>query len=412
MIDEERFRLYHDAVAYLVNNSPSFDLLSDFLETVPLENGDGVAATDGRKFYIGPEFSKYSTDQRAFIIAHELNHIVHRHPWRSVGKNHDLWNIAGDFVINDVLHLREIPNISLPGKPISLAEVLGTAKGNDLEVPPNAVEGILYDPSIEPLTTDEIYRMLENEAQKKGMGNPQIGNKQAGDINGDDVIPNDDPASEEETSRKLQDAARKYMDRHPEKGEDENIRRILKELDVSLNLPWQTILQRYLKKIVAGDYTWAPPRSLIYPNMKEPIYLPRLRSKTIRIAVAVDTSGSIGEKDLAVFLGNINALFNAILSQVGYKGLFMLTTDSVYWYKLMPPVPSDTEVITNLEGGGTDFKPAFDMIGKTMLESPDLFVYFTDGEGDFPSIAPNYPVLWVLVKDNPVPFGEAIRFEL
>jgi len=418
MIDEYRARLYHDGLAYLLNNSPGFALFGDFLSTVELQNGDGVAATDGRKFYIGPEFADYTPDQRAFIIAHELEHIVLHHPWRGVGKNHDLWNIASDYAVNNALHLNDIPNILLPGKPITLAELLGTAKGNDLEVPPNAVGGILYDPSLGPhgdMPAEEIYRMLENEAQKRGMMNPRIGDQEPGNINGDDVIPNDDPLSEDETIRKLKESAKKYMDNHPEKGQDENIRRILKELDISLNLPWHVILQQYLKKITAADYTWVPPRTLIYPNLKEPIYLPRLRSKTINIAVAIDTSGSIGPKDLAVFLGNIEALFSAILSQVGYKGLFMLTTSTVYWYKLMPPVPSITEVVTNLKEGFTDFRPAFDMIDKTMLEPPDLFIYFTDGDpdgGDFPSTAPNYPVLWVLVRNNPVPFGEAIRFEL
>ena len=412
MIDENRAWLYHDGLAYLLNNSPGFALFGDFLSTVELQNGEGVAATDGRKFYIGPEFANYTPDQRAFIIAHELEHIVLHHPWRGVGKDHDIWNIAADYAVNDALHLHDIPNIPLPGKPITIAELLGKAKGNDLEVPPNAVAGIMYDPSVENLTADVIYKMLENEAQKRGMMNPQIGDQTPGNINGNDVIPNPDPVSEEETIGKLKESAKKYVDNHPEKGQDENIKRILKELDISLNLPWHVILQQYLKKIVAGDYTWAPPRSLIYPNLSEPIYLPRLRSKTIRIAVAVDTSGSIGNKDLAVFLGNIEALFSTILSQVGYKGLFMLTTASVYWSKLMPPVPSHTEVITNLKEGGTDFRPAFDMINQIMLEPPDLFVYFTDGVGDFPATAPNYPVLWVLNKNNPVPFGEAIRFEL
>jgi len=418
MIDPHRARLYHDAVAYLINNSPGFELFTDFFSTVELQNGDGVAATDGRKFYIGPQFADYSTDQRAFIVAHELEHIILHHPWRGVGKNHDLWNIAADYAVNNALHLNDIPNIPLPGKPVTLAELLGTAKGNDLEVPPNAVGGILYDPSLGPhgdMPAEEIYRLLENETLKRGMGDPHIADKSPGNINGDDVIPNPDPVSEEEAMEKLKESARKYIERHPDKSQDENIKRILEELDISLNLPWHIILQQYLKKLVASDYTWSPPKSLIYPNIREPIYLPRLRSRTIRIAVAVDTSGSIGPKDLAVFMGNIEALFNAILTQVGYSGLFMLTTSTVYWYKFMPPVPSLTEITANLKEGSTDFRPAFEMINQMMLEPPDLFIYFTDGDpgaGDFPATAPNYPVLWILVRDNPVPFGTAIRFEL
>jgi len=188
MTDEYRRRLYNDAVAYLISNSNSFASFADFLYTVTLKDGPGVAATDGKKFYIGLEFGRFNTAQRAFIIAHEINHIVLRHPWRGLGKDHYLWNIAADFVINDVLHMREIPNIPLPGKPITIAEILGKAEGNDLEVPPNAVGRILYDPSLEPLPADEIYKMLDDEAKKRGIRDIIIAYGKEGIIGGGDII--------------------------------------------------------------------------------------------------------------------------------------------------------------------------------------------------------------------------------
>ena len=58
-------------------------------------------------------------------------------------------------------------------------------------------------------------------------------------------------------------------------------------------------------------------------------------------------------------------------------------------------------------GGGTDFRPVFDLIGNYDI---DLIIYFTDGHGIYPKkpvIEP--PVLWVLSEDYKVPFGTKIK---
>jgi len=158
MLDMTRERLYHEAVAMLILKSSAFAQFTDFLASVPLEPLDeGVAATDGVKFYIGPEFASYSANERAFIIAHELSHIILRHPWRIGDKDPMLWNIAGDYVINDALHLNELREISLPGKPVTLKEYLNPPKTSNTKE-----KIILYDPSLKDLDADSIYRMIEN----------------------------------------------------------------------------------------------------------------------------------------------------------------------------------------------------------------------------------------------------------
>jgi predicted metal-dependent peptidase len=59
-------------------------------------------------------------------------------------------------------------------------------------------------------------------------------------------------------------------------------------------------------------------------------------------------------------------------------------------------------------GGGTAFAPAFEWIAREGLR-PDVLVYFTDAEGEFPAAAPPYPVLWLVKGRAAVPWGERIQ---
>jgi len=74
----------------------------------------GTAATDGVYVYISPKFFRglESDSQRAFLLAHEVSHIILRHPQRgkvyqdrgffrpNVSFDHGMYNRAADYVIN------------------------------------------------------------------------------------------------------------------------------------------------------------------------------------------------------------------------------------------------------------------------------------------------------------------------
>ena len=72
-----------------------------------------TAATDGVYVYINPEYYRAlpTDEQRAFLLAHEVGHIIRQHPQRALvfkknglaGKAFDpkTYNVAGDYLIND-----------------------------------------------------------------------------------------------------------------------------------------------------------------------------------------------------------------------------------------------------------------------------------------------------------------------
>jgi predicted metal-dependent peptidase len=43
------------------------------------------------------------------------------------------------------------------------------------------------------------------------------------------------------------------------------------------------------------------------------------------------------------------------------------------------------------------------------MQPPDLLLYFTDAEGDFPETVPIYPVIWLVKGSLQVPWGQRIQ---
>ena len=117
------------------------------------ENKDiPTAGTDGETIYYNPEYLEgLSVEEQTFILAHEVCHIAFNHVLRSEGKNHELWNIATDGVINQFL------------------------KRDGLKIVPGGVdmaEAINYD-------AEQLYKkLLQEKQQKQQQGNSGSGSSQ------------------------------------------------------------------------------------------------------------------------------------------------------------------------------------------------------------------------------------------
>jgi predicted metal-dependent peptidase len=57
--------------------------------------------------------------------------------------------------------------------------------------------------------------------------------------------------------------------------------------------------------------------------------------------------------------------------------------------------------------GGTDFRPGFEWIDREGI-NPACAVYLTDGEGAFPDVEPDFPVLWAISTAIVAPFGQTV----
>jgi predicted metal-dependent peptidase len=123
------------------------------------------------------------------------------------------------------------------------------------------------------------------------------------------------------------------------------------------------------------------------------------------VVVAVDTSGSIGQRTLDVFLAETTAL----LEQAKPKRVIFTQCDAVIHQWEMIEGTDDLYGRKLLGGGGSKTEPVFDRIDEEGL-TPDMLVYLTDLGVSFPEHAPSYPVVWGAVDrgEQVPPFGELV----
>lgn len=160
--------------------------------------------------------------------------------------------------------------------------------------------------------------------------------------------------------------------------------RIMAELD-ALERPAELSWRRILRAFAATSERTYVKNTLSRPSKRYGT-TPGVRVKRKRdIVVAVDTSGSVVDDELAAFFVEIHAMWRrgAIVrvlecdAQVAHE----------YAYRGRPPVVHGR--------GGTAFDPAIARANELL---PDALVYLTDGHAEVPRVKPRMPTLWVLTS--------------
>jgi predicted metal-dependent peptidase len=169
------------------------------------------------------------------------------------------------------------------------------------------------------------------------------------------------------------------------------------------SVPWQRILRQFVHRSRRGRRTWTRPHRRFFG---QGIILPGDDGGTLDIAVAIDTSGSTSGC-LRDFLSEIRG----IVSSHGAYRLRVLVGDatvhSVQEFSPNRPLRPDALELTG--GGGTDFRPVFEVLARG--EPPEALVFLTDGFGEAPEHRPRWPVLWALPAhgDAPARWGQVVR---
>jgi predicted metal-dependent peptidase len=100
--DEEMKKNGIDSAKVKLRVVKHFPSLESVLKKAPIENtGSGIGHTNGTKISLNASrLSGESEQEQAAVTAHEAMHIERDDMSKGSGKNHKLWNIASDAVIN------------------------------------------------------------------------------------------------------------------------------------------------------------------------------------------------------------------------------------------------------------------------------------------------------------------------
>lgn len=377
-----------------------------------------TAATDGVHVYVSPEFFRgLATDsQRAFLLAHEVSHIILRHPQRSkafsdrgwftadVSFDHRLYNKAADYMINsdcDAMGLEPVPNgcYSVEYGRNDLVDAIYLSLYSNK--PENG------DPSDQPDDDGDLHGDDWGDSTGSDNSDPQPASEQDGDDSGESTAPDKSepelpdaeghdyhltPEYEGDEDEQAQAAAE---DEHEIRSSvDDGIEQLGREggtvaglsdsiregshryrESASSSTDWRAQLaDRFNRAGEGGNVTWSRIHRRRFATLG--VISPTTIGKIGRIGMVIDVSPSVNEQALNNFLTESASLIDSLQPRDGvvvcWTGSHVVQTDEVH---------SGSE-LTDIEvpyGGGTYMTSGVEYLDENGLEC-DLTVVFTDGE--------------------------------
>lgn len=317
----------------------------------------------------------FSSGIQIGVLEHEVLHVILMHQNRENNRNHLIFNIAADLSINKNL----VPEDMLPPT------------------------GCFYDKSpfnFPPqLTAEAYYRLIMEDEEKKEEIEKQFGQgtitlidsheswKELGDECG---------LSPDLVREMVKTAVGKLAGSVP--GE---LQHLVDELLKPAKVNWQSVVNSFVNKHVRGQkqHSWSRLSRRLPGQIQG-------RKKTLvpRLFVGVDSSGSVSDEQLNIFMNEIRHIWKTKCPVT--IGIFDCVVHDTYDYE-------GKEFHTIKSRGGTDFHPVFETIRKTRDVS--AVIILTDGQGPFPDDTRYPQTLWVIVKngidENDIPFGRAIKID-
>jgi predicted metal-dependent peptidase len=320
-----RFRLEPHVLAMFADE-PFYCYISRHVRKVPSDKlptaGVTIVKDQMTMFYSQLLLSHLTDGETRFVIKHELWHLINQHLTSRRQGNPQLWNIATDLAINSLINddsKTDAPDwVLMPGKigkPMDYPWLRpgDPNQGKAEEKKGRTIQDVIKD--LPPKMASEWYysKILE-EAKKEGAGQPGEGDSDGGfwgDANSwddHDIWENADEQQREYYEGKVKDILRKAC-RHADSTNQwgsvpadmrDHIRRL-----ISNEVDWRKLLRRFTG--ICQTANWS--RSMKRINRKYPyVHSGRKRGRSAKLLVAVDMSGSVGDRDLELFFGEMENL--------------------------------------------------------------------------------------------------------
>jgi predicted metal-dependent peptidase len=379
--------------------NPKFALLSGILMVGRTIVDDNVptASTNGRDEKYGRKFINELTEKElAFVIAHEASHKMYRHlsTYRKLyDENPSLANQACDYVINLMLSDTD-PDQAVIAMPTYKS---GAKRGEIMG---------LIDERFRGMNSKQVFDILKEEDDGSG-----------GDGGGFDEHDWEEATkgmSEQEKkdlARDIDQAIRQGLMAQQKiagKGRGNGDRELAELLEPKVD--WREVLREFVKATCNSKDTssW---RRVNRRFLSLGTYMPSMIGEKVgHIVIGIDTSGSVGERELSEFLSEVKGVCEEVNPE---------KIDLIYWGSdVVAHEEYEGNAVANIvsstkpmDGGGTSPSCVSEYLNEKKIV-PECVIILTDGYvGDDWGSEWTAPILWAIVGGNDAvaPNGKTIQ---
>ena len=351
----------------LLLRHPFFGNMATRLRIQAADEWCPTAAVDGRNLYFNTQFfNAMNNKEIEFVIAHEILHCVFDHLGRRDDRDPKLYNIAADYIVNNLLVRDRI------GEKPSIVDCF-------------------QDFKYEGWTSEEVYDDLFEEAKKNGeeylkqlgeMLDEHLDMEGDGDEEGDSEGKNKGkgkgrPKYSKDEMDQIRDEIKEAMIQASQTAGAGNtpagVQRLIKQL-TEPKMNWRELLRQQIQSTIKSDYTFARPNrkgwhtGAILPGMNF--------QDTIDLCICIDMSGSISNDQGKDFLGEIQGIMDEYQD---YRiKLWCFDTEVYNEQDFSADGGEDLLDYEIMGGGGTDFDVNWSYMKEQDIQ-PKKFIMFTDG---------------------------------
>ena len=389
--------------------------------------GIDTAATNGEEIVYNEDFmNTLSINDQIFVLAHETMHIAFNHIKRGDNKNHEIWNIATDAVINaflkkdgfdvkeDFVYYEDAINYNAEQYYEKLMKKQEDNKNNQNgqsgQEQNNSNGNDSMSNSHANSSHEYWYKPFEEKIQKDINKSKEIKEQ---NINGSNSQ-NENVSKEEQEEKKKQEELEKAKKEISEKEEKESFNEnrkqkkdalkklrdelvkqsqagntttsdIIGDLDIgeaSKYIDWRLLL----KEAVNLDVDWSYQNATIEEGVVTAHIEEIMKPET---EIVLDTSGSIDEQLLINFLKECKNIISTSRVKVG-------CFDTKFYGFQEVRNEKEIEKLEFKGGGGTNFNVAVNAFSKRVENK----IIFTDGEATMPD--KNVDAIWVVFGNKKI----------
>lgn len=359
----------------------------------------------------------FTAQNLLFILMHELLHIIFLHGPRMGDRNPVLWNLAGDQVINSLLK-RQFQNLSQKSMPVPF-KGYGTIGGC---ICYEEIKGVKVD--VPGITIEQIYDLLKQESDKykftkissaNGIDTYEVENTETGEKFR--VSINQNTREKTSASDRFYRLSKEIYNSSRRGNESGDLYEVFNEFFKS-EIPWDDVLRDIIKKSIVpvpNGRGWKTLNKMFLPlgyTLPGVIYDEEVKIDTA--IISIDTSGSIGTKELQKFADIL------VESMDFFKELILICHDSTITQEEKFTSDRKEELKKYISDigfrgrGGTSHNDVFkriEEINSSLYEGVSIVLSLTDGYSDIPESWNKYewsrkneiPICFIITEHGSVP---------